>query len=351
MSNDATFRFSYAWKAPASFVGTITFAASVVIGINSNTMHAQPAVTTALVEATRDRPAESADTDQQPTKAPLQLTALPQSAPQNNPQSAASVTQQFDVASVRPCKDSTPAGRSGGSGPVGRLELRCVTVANLIRTAYILFADGNSVRANPNIPLIPIEGGPAWINSDRYTIEAKAEGPASSDAMHGPLLRALLESRFQLRIHRSTSEVAVYELAVARGGPKLHPFVEGSCIPLELADHVRSPGEKPVCKTSGGGIRRPKGPQISAEYHGLSLDEFAQALTMKEIDGRPVVNKTGIAGTFDFEFSYARTGQNDDSSGPTIFDALQDQLGLKLVPAKGLGQTLVIDHVERPSEN
>jgi len=314
VSNRLALRLNYAKKAMLVSAGALAFATPVVLGmLNATAIHAQ--------------------------------------SPQASPQPAAPVTQRFEVASVKPCKEFAPAGRGGGPGPVGRLDLNCQTVVNLIRTAYILYGEGNSVRTNPNIPLIPIEGGPAWVNSDHYAIEAKAEDGASSDTMHGPMLRALLEDRFQLRIRRATREVPVYEMAVAKGGPHLHPFVEGSCLPMELAVRMAEPYDKPICKITGGGIRRPKGPEIMGEYHGLTLDEFAQALTMKEKDGLPVINKTGIAGTFDFEFTYARKGENGEITGPTILEALQDQLGLKLVPAKGPGQVLVIDHVERPSEN
>ena len=76
---------------------------------------------------------------------------------------------------------------------------------------------------------IPIEGGPGWVASERYTINAKAEDNANAYVMQGPLLQTLLENRFKLKIHRETREIPIYELVVAKGGPKLKPFREGIC--------------------------------------------------------------------------------------------------------------------------
>lgn len=146
----------------------------------------------------------------------------------------------------------------------------------------------------------------------------------------------------------------MYELVVAKGGPKPHPFVEGSCDPWESATGLREPGEKPICKLVGGGIRRPRTEEHATDFYGMTLDDFAQALMMGRIDDRPILNKTGLRGKFDFHFTVARKVPGDDATdapGPTIFEALEHDLGLKLVPARGPGDTWVIDHVERPSAN
>jgi uncharacterized protein (TIGR03435 family) len=232
-------------------------------------------------------------------------------------------------------------------------------VKSLITTAYTLYANGRTNPLNdPLILLAPIEGGPAWINSDRYSIDAKAEGSATQETMRGPMLRALLEDRFKLKIRRETREVPVYALTVAKNGAKLHPAEEGSCTPFDLTRPAPAPGGKPWCKFSGGAR---KGPNVTLETRGLSLDEFAKALIMGNSLDRPVINRTGITGTFDFHLEYALdetsprfrpdSGDAGDPPGPSIFTALQQQLGLKLDPAKGPGEFLVVDRVEKPSEN
>jgi uncharacterized protein (TIGR03435 family) len=205
---------------------------------------------------------------------------------------------------------------------------------DLIRTAYGEF--------------VPISGGPAWIKSDRYRIDARAESNTSPRVMDGPMLQALLEDRFKLKIRRETREVSIYTLTVAKEGSKLQSAKEGSCVSPESLQ----PGKKPC----GMPMTRTKGPNLSTEIIG-NLDEFAKLLGVTL--GRPVVDRTGITGTFDFHLEFAldentpnvRLEPSDEPPGPSIFTALQEQLGLKLASARGPAEFLVIDHVERPSEN
>jgi uncharacterized protein (TIGR03435 family) len=206
---------------------------------------------------------------------------------------------------------------------------------------------------------IPVEGGPGWIESERYTINAKAENNATAYVMEGPLLQTLLENRFKLEIHRETREIPVYNLVVAKGGPKLKPFQEGSCTPMPPIDFAQLPSRVPpgprYCQVGGGAA----GPNFDMRAQGVSLDDFARLV----YPGRPIVNKTGIKGVFEI---HLRWGLDDESrqqltdltgndpgepTEPPVFIALQEQLGLKLEPAKGKGEFLVIDHVERPDEN
>jgi uncharacterized protein (TIGR03435 family) len=179
--------------------------------------------------------------------------------------------------------------------------------------------------------------------------------------MLGPMLRSLLEERFQLKLHRETKEVPVYALTVAKGGAKLRPYKEGSCSstdPTISADPLNlpprpEPGQKPFCGSIGIGT-------FGVDGHAMDLDAFARILD--RILDRPVVNKTGIAGKFDFHLEFTADGDtprigvrdprpSDPTGLPSIFTALQEQLGLKIESAKGPGEFLVIDHVERPSEN
>ena len=177
------------------------------------------------------------------------------------------------------------------------------------------------------------------------------------------MLQTLLESRFKLKIHRETREIPVYDLVVAKGGPKLKPFEEGSCTPAPTIDLTKGiqpwpalPAGKRYCMTGGGA----RGPNFSMQAQGMSLDEFANFLGSGP---RPVVNKTGIKGVFEFTFEF---GLDDDArqrmteitgndpgepTAPPVLTAIQEQLGLKLESAKGTSEFLVIDHVERPDDN
>jgi len=159
------------------------------------------------------------------------------------------VKPEFDVASIKPCwADLPPDARSGGNSSPELLAIDCQTVRSLIGTAYVAFATG--VRVTPL--KVPIEGGPAWIGSERYEIKARAEGVKNQAMMYGPLLQALLEDRFQLRIHRETREAPVYALIVLKKGAKLRPFKEESCNPYDItASFPPPPATENPCLTRG----------------------------------------------------------------------------------------------------
>jgi uncharacterized protein (TIGR03435 family) len=226
-------------------------------------------------------------------------------------------------------------------------------VTALINIAYVRFANG--VRNGPQF--VPLSGGPAWISSQRYVINAKADATASQETMQGPMLQALLEDRFKLKIHRETKEVPVFELTVAKGGPRLAPSKEESCTP---ADPARPPGPPPQGKWPPCGVLTmlTKGPNATLEPRGITLDAFAKNMLPTLLD-RLVINKTGIAGLFDIHLEFAvdestpglRLAPSDQPPAASIFTAIQEQLGLKLESAKGPGEFLIIDSVERPSEN
>ncbi len=162
-------------------------------------------------------------------------------APSIRAQSAPASTPKFDVASVRPgCGGGGQvkgdlkqkgAGAIPASSP-GRLSVcgpLSQDMGGLIEKAYGRFANG---RRNPPWAVVPVEGGPAWIHSDPYLI---SEGDPSLELMQGPMLQALLEDRFQLKMHRETREVPVYALTIAKGGSKLQPFKEGTCVPTDFS--------------------------------------------------------------------------------------------------------------------
>ena len=176
--------------------------------------------------------------------------------------------------------------------------------------------------------------------------------------MLGPMMQAILEDRFKLRIHRETRQGPVYELALGKGSPKLKPLQDGSCA-LVLAGHPLPPlaSGQHYCK-------RVVNPRGAVDIEGGTLSDLVALLGMA-LD-RPVIDKTGITNYFEIHLKFSP----DDSApsppsttdpgspatvttpdAPGIFQAIQEQLGLKLVPAKGPVDLLVIDHIERPTEN
>lgn len=176
------------------------------------------------------------------------------------------------------------------------------------------------------------------------------------------MLRALLEERFKLKIRRETREVPAYALTVAKGGARLRPFKEGSCVTVEDLHGGMLPEGQEFCPLPGPGA-----------ITGMTLDSLC--VWLFGITDRPVINKTGIAGRFDFPLEYApdettpgmlkrlqimraRQGGNADDGAasvpdgrPSLLPALQEQFGLKLEPIRGPRDFVTIAHVERPSEN
>lgn len=265
---------------------------------------------------------------------------------------------RFEVASVK--RNMSCGGRRSGGPPTpGRLTMECATLQTLIENAYYIFADGRSV--NPKT--IEISGGPNWMLSDTYDIAAKAEDSAGIAQMAGPMMQALLEERFGLKIHRESKEVPVYFLTVAKGGPKLDPTKEGSCVTIDI-NHPPTPvaGQpRPVrCGSQGMSL---KDGIVTMSLRGATMGLFANDAALTRVVGRPIIDKTGLTGQFDIHLEFAPDtpmGSGEATAppsrsaalsvGPSIFEAFQ-QVGLRLEPGKGSVEILVIDHLERPSEN
>jgi uncharacterized protein (TIGR03435 family) len=267
----------------------------------------------------------------------------------------------FEVATVKLNTGCGSVIRGTPPSP-GRLNMQCITLKDLIGTAYITFANG----PHPNARRPQILGGPSWIDSDRYEITGKAEDGAGLAQMAGPMLQVLLEDRFKLTTHRETRELPVYTLTVAKGGLKSQAFKETSCVPVDL-NHLEPPAPgQPVPNFCDRQMFKRSGPNTSMDVYGASMTSLSDGLLSNMLD-RPVIDKTGLARRFDFHLEYApdsaglkgRGGVVDpgapalsaDTLGPSIFTALQEQLGLKLSADKGPVEVIVIDHVEKPSEN
>jgi uncharacterized protein (TIGR03435 family) len=217
----------------------------------------------------------------------------------------------FEVASVK----LTPPGGDGmfhmSSPGAANFNVTNITMENLISFAFGVDSDRVSGKQN-------------WLGSESYDVSAKAEGGREIPADQLKLmLQQLLADRFKLSLHREMKDTQGYALVIAKDGQKLDPSKGGP----SRGDILR------------GGLR----------LQNLSVQVLAGMLTCPT--GRPVVDETGIKGNFDIKLEYAPEGATD-SPLPSIFTALQEQLGLKLTPQKVPVEMLVVDHVERvPTEN
>jgi uncharacterized protein (TIGR03435 family) len=272
------------------------------------------------------------------------------------------ITPRFEVASVKRCTErgfddfgGTGRGRAAATSIAvdpARISIECRTVESLVVQAYVLFSDGQgrSMRAVTGEPFV--QGGPAWIKSDLYTIDAKTEGIQTSAMMRGPMLQTLLEDRFKLKVHREVREVPGYALVVGKGGATLQPTKEGTCTPVDLTQSPRpplAPGQPPPCGSARGGS------DGLLHAQGWSMADLCRALSARL--NQKVVDKTGITGLFDIQFAlWAGNTAIDDSDpgGPDPAGGLRDavqKLGLRLESARSTAEFVFIDHIERPTEN
>jgi uncharacterized protein (TIGR03435 family) len=222
--------------------------------------------------------------------------------------------QRFEVASIRliPEGDLVPSSKSPFSPPgAGLFTMRQVTLAMAIAWAFHM--DQNR-----------ISGGPAWLDRRHYEISAKPYGDVglSYDQLR-PLVQKLLQDRFHLTFHREAQNRKGYALVVAKDGPKLDTSKGASGQSYILQNGLRG--------------------------NNVSIGTVASMLTL--VVGSPVVDQTGLTGNYDIKLNYAPL-EATDSSLPSIFTALDEQLGLKLVSRMVPVETLVIDHVDEvPTEN
>jgi uncharacterized protein (TIGR03435 family) len=287
-------------------------------------------------------------------------------------------TRKFDVVSIKQCEDEPPTApgqrSSQGGFPAaspGRFTFECGTVERLISTAYVQNGERLTNQAARIGDVQWLKGLPSWVRSDKFSIEAKAEGTPDRQVMLGPMLRALLEDRFKLKIHRATDEAPMYSMTVAKGGLKIQPIGEDGCTKLDADNRpdreqmlALSAGPKPVC-----GNMTMLGTPVKRNWTigGTTLQNFAG--TLSAFMDRHVIDNTGVPGNFNIRLEFTpdehvpgpdkreRAGppaepvEYPESDAPIIFIALEKQLGLKLESAKGPHGFLVIDHIERPSPN
>jgi uncharacterized protein (TIGR03435 family) len=233
--------------------------------------------------------------------------------------------QSFEVATIKPAADEP--GRFFKMQGAHQFYAKGHTVRSLIGAAYNL---------NPR----QISGGPEWAESERFDILAATPGDTRPNFdQQMAMLRKLLTERFKLTFHHEQKDLPHYALSVAKGGPKLKESESPADALPELTnvvfpDHLRLPAKS------------------------ATIPQFV-AMMQRAVMDRPVVDKTGLTGRYDFVLEWAadetqfggQVPHPSDSSYASLFRALQDQLGLRMDPGKGPVEIMVIDKVERPGEN
>ncbi|HMF77292.1 MAG TPA: M56 family metallopeptidase [Bryobacteraceae bacterium] len=278
-------------------------------------------------------------------------------------QTAAGGKMAFEVASVKldngPFRPPNfPLDNGNAFAPGNRFS------ADFPLLVYIQFAYKVRFNRRQRESMLAHSNLPKWVDTARFAIEAKAEGPASKDQMR-LMMQRLLADRFQLAVHFETAETAVMALTLAKTGKtgtKLHPHSEGPpCEEVAVPTPQSRTGD-----TSGPFPARcyveeldSHGDQLQVGSRNTTMDQLAEALSGLGRLDRPIVDRTGISNRIDYEMQWTQepnpAGPPDTNpppdSGPTFLQALREQLGLKLEPATVPLRVLLIDHVERPSEN
>lgn len=220
--------------------------------------------------------------------------------------------QEFEVATIKPTSpDEAGSGSSGIKTGKGRASAKNVTLKRCIVGSY---------HIGPG----QVIGGPNWIDSASFDIEAKAAEPIDDDAVLDKMMQALLRERFHLKVHNETREMRAMVLEVAKGGPKLQKAAGGD------ASTNASRGRMTLKNTTMDGL----------------AERLARITTL------PVVNQTGINGIFDMTLTWTPDTELPlVPAGPHLVTAIQEQLGLRLQTNKAQVQVLVIDRAEKPDEN
>ncbi len=342
-----------------------------------------------------------------PSTPKIQAEAMPsqtevdQSAatmPQGTASNGTRATPSLDVASVKPTKQCGQV-FSSGSGPTqsrmainspsfqpGGRYFGCGNLISLVRDAYKIDY------------LFQLSGGPGWKDNDLFQIDARVEGEPSTDQMR-LMVQSLLEDRFKLKLHKETRDTQDYSLVVAEGGPKLQQAKDENGNPMialpppevieakrKAAMSAAMSGDFSKMKAApnpgtwviSGTMKYPS--EMTMRFLGSAIGLDGLAKFLSDQMGRMVINKTGIAGLYDFDMEFSPdaghsgiimispgafssrpsgasganagdTAPTAELSGPNILKALQDQFGLKLVPDKAPGEFFIIDSAEKPSEN
>ncbi len=271
---------------------------------------------------------------------------------------AASAQPAFDVASVKLNKSNQPPTFNFPLGPGDTYVANggYLSATNFPLGTYIAFA--YKVLGNQMQSLT--DQLPGWVMTDRFDIQARAEGNPGKDQMR-LMMRSLLADRFKLAIHTETRELPVFAFVLAKPGttgPQLRPHSANAECPTTVTPSAPEPsqtiagGFPGLC---GGLFPLPPGESGHLRYgaRNVTLAFIASSLSAGSRLGRPMVDQTGLTGTFDFtlEFIPPTSDPQPDVSGPTIQEAIREQLGIKLESQKSKVDVLIVDHVEHLREN
>jgi uncharacterized protein (TIGR03435 family) len=286
-------------------------------------------------------------------------------ASSQGPQGPAAPRETFELTAIRLRAARAPGGRGGAAGQepkcYGSVELDPgrLALTNMMLYRIITLAYGKNCYEYDTSQLDLLSGGPSWVRADRYDIVATLpqgtpsytreqfdpwtwSKPEPADAPRlQAMLQALLADRFKLVVRRETKEVPGFALSVARGGPRLTPWKEGELATLGAV--TGGPNQDGEWRTIVRGNKR--------SISGL-------AAQLAGATGRPVVDRTGITGDFNYSIEFTPFPNSMTVprgapvvAGPTLFTVLEDTMGLHLEPAGVPVEFLVIDRVERPSDN
>jgi uncharacterized protein (TIGR03435 family) len=231
---------------------------------------------------------------------------------------AQTASPSFEVATIKPAAPSNDGHTHINYPPDDRFSAQNITLSALMQWAY-------------GMPENQILDGPSWLSSTRFDIQAKADpdqikplNPEQARDLKHRMVETLFADRFHLKTHQETRVLPAYDLVVAKGGVKLQSSQSNG-------------------RSIGTGRTHFNG-------EGLTMDFIAEELS--KITGRVVVDKTNLTGRYDLKLQWASDdAPATDDSAPSLFTAIQEQLGLKLEPAKEPVPVLVIDHVEQPTPN
>jgi uncharacterized protein (TIGR03435 family) len=250
----------------------------------------------------------------------------------------------YDVVSIKPFRNISPAPRCqyGINDSPDGTDMCNMEALHIVEQAFMR-------------GLSRVSGGPDWLAKDQFQIDAKMDpdtagalnklAPSEQKFARQHMLQALLAEYFKLKTHRESEEIPVYELVVAKGGPKLKEITDPN-VPEGGIFNGRS----------GGTV------EFQSSRGAVALENLAGLLGI--YSGRPVVDKTGLTGKYEFKLRFtpmnpSATAPGADTDGsavepsdsPFLMKAIEEQLGLKLVPAKGARAVIVVDHVELPAKN
>jgi uncharacterized protein (TIGR03435 family) len=278
----------------------------------------------------------------------------------------AAQTASFEVVSVKesPPPNAAPTGTGVfsvslyvGPRPGGRWEARNATLLMLLRSAF----DGFSMPGQ-------IVGAPPWAESVRFDVDAIAEGDPPRPQMN-EMVRQMLAERFKLKVRIEPREVDSYALILARDDGRLGPGLRPSAVDCQALAEARKrgeapqatpfqPGQRPQCGTMGQVRNSPAG-RVEKFMAGTMSISTVVGVAQGAV-GRPVIDKTGLTGAYDVDLEFMRedqlratldAGAAAEPSAPSIFTAVQEQLGLKLERGRHTMDVLVIEQVDRPTPN